>query len=177
MIANPLTHVTSGRLRRLAVPALVVWALAWPPFLLIGEPDQMIRLQLAGSASRARDTVAGWSTANTVDMALLQGIDNVHLLAYGLFLAVAVVWAGRRLHGRAARWAPVVAWAPLLAAAFDAAENAGMTAMIRGSFEAPIPAVTTAFATAKYAMFVVVVPYVAAGIVARLRSGRAPATT
>lgn len=149
------------------MPALVVWLAAWPPFLLIGEPPEMVRLQLAGSAERAREIIAGWSTADVIDMAFLQGIDNVHLLAYGTFLAVAAVWAGRQLRGRATGWAPLVAWAPVSAAVFDAFENVGMTVMIRGHVDAPVPTITTAFAVAKYSMFVVLVPYVAAGLAAR----------
>jgi hypothetical protein len=171
----PFTRIPPGRLRALAAPALVVWLVAWIPFLLIGDPQDMVRLQLAGSESRAEEIVAGWSPAEAVDMALLQGVDNVHLLAYGLLLTVAAVWAGRRLRGRAARWAPVVAWAAVAAALFDVVENAGMIVMIRGDVEAPVPAITTTFAMAKYSMFLVAVPYVVAGLVARSRAGRGSA--
>lgn len=173
MITVPFTRIPPGRLRHLAMPAFVVWLLAWLPFLLVGEPDEMVRLQLAGSESQAREIVAGWSHAEVVDMAFLQGVDAVHLLAYGVLLAAAAVWAGRRFRGRAAQWAPVVAWMGLAAAVFDALENVGMIVMIRGDVDAPVPTITTTFAVAKFSMFFVVVPYVVAGLVARLRGGRA----
>lgn len=166
----PFTRIPPGRLRVLAGPAFVVYVFAWIPFLLIGEPDEMVRLQLAGSPSRASEIVSGWSPAAAVDMAILQGIDELHLLAYGLLLATAAVWAGRQLRGRARLWAPLVGWLALAAALFDAVENVGMIAMIRGRVDAPIPSITTAFAMAKFSMFFIVVPYVVAGVVARLRT-------
>jgi hypothetical protein len=173
MITMPFTRIPPGRLRRLAVPAFVVYLLAFLPFLLVGEPNEMVRLQLAGSESKAREIVAGWSHAEVVDMAFLQGVDEVHPLAYGLLLAAAAVWAGRRLRGRVAQWAPVVAWMALAAALFDILENLGMIVMIRGDIDAPVPTITTTFAVAKFSMFLVVVPYAVAGIVARLRGERA----
>jgi hypothetical protein len=176
MTAMPLTRIPPGRLRVLAVPALVVYLFAFLPFLLVGEPKEMVRLQLAGSESKAEEIVAGWSHAEVVDMAFLQGVDEIHPLAYGLLLAAGTVWAGRRLKGRAARWAPLVAWLALAAALFDLLENVGMIVMIRGDFDAPVPTITTAFALAKFSMFFVVVPYVVAGLVARLGEGRPSAT-
>ena len=169
MIAMPFTRIPPGRLRRLALPVFVVYLLAWLPFLLVGEPGEMVRLQLAGSESRAYEIVAGWSHAEVVDMAFLQGVDEVHLLTYGVLLAVAAVWAGRRFRGRAAQWASVVAWVALAAAVFDAVENVGMIVMIRGDVDAPVPTITTTFAVAKSSMFFVVLPYLVAGFVAGLR--------
>ena len=174
-----MTRIRPGRLRHLVVPALVVYLLAFLPFLLVGEPNEMVRLQLAGSESQARSIVAGWSHAEVVDMAFLQGVDELHPLVYGLLLAAGSVWAGRRLRGRAAQWAPVVAWMALVAALFDLIENVGMIVMIRGDVDAPVPTITTTFALAKFALFFVVVPYVVAGLVcaparwARLRGGLA----
>lgn len=175
IIAMPFTRIPPGRLRRLAVPALAVYLLAWLPFLLVGEPDEMVRLQLAGSESRAQEIVEAWSPAEAIDMAFLQGVDEVHLVAYGLLLATAAVWAGRRFRGRAAQWAPVVAWMALAAALFDAAENVGMIVMIRGDIDAPVPTITTTFAVAKFSMFFVVLPYIVAGAVTRPRGRRAVA--
>lgn len=165
----PFSRIPSGELRRLAVPAIVVWLLAWLPFLLVGEPQEMVRLQMAGSASQAREIVAGWSHAETVDMAYLQGTDGVHLVAYGVLLVLGAVWAGRQLRGRAKSWAPLFAWLGIAAALFDIVENVGMIVMIRGDINDPVPAITTMFAVAKSSMFVLVIPYVLAGVVARLR--------
>lgn len=172
MIVMPFTAIPPGRLRRLAVPAFVAYLLAFLPFLLVGEAEEMVRLELAGSESQAREIVSGWSHPEAVDMAFLQGVDAVHPVAYGLLLAVAAVWAGRRLRGRAAQWAPAVAWMALAAALFDTLENVGMIVMIRGDIDAPVPTITTTLAVAKFSMFFVVLPYVVAGIVARLRGAR-----
>ncbi|MGH2730991.1 MAG: hypothetical protein ACRDJI_10350, partial [Actinomycetota bacterium] len=171
----PLTRIPPGRLRLLAVPAALVYLFAFVPFLLVGEPNEMVRLQMAGSESKAEEIVSEWNHAETVDMAFLQGVDEVHPLAYGLLLAVGAVWAGRRLTGRSAQWAPLVAWMAVAAGAFDLIENVGMIIMIRGDIDAPVPTITTTFAVAKFSMLFVVLPYVVAGLVARLRGGRASA--
>jgi hypothetical protein len=165
----PFTRLRPGRLRVVAIPALVVYALAWVPFLMLGAGDEMVRLQMAGSESAAREVVATWSPDETVDVAFLLGVDAVHLLSYAPLFAVGAVWAGRQLRGRAAGWAPVVAWMALAAAAFDAIENAGMVVMVRGDLDAPVPALTTALAMAKLSMLAAAVVFVAAGFVARRR--------
>jgi hypothetical protein len=170
----PLTRIPDGRLRLVGVPAAIVYLVAFIPFLLIDSGD-IVRLELAGSETEAREIVEGWSHAETVDMAFLQGVDELHPFAYGLLLATAAVWSGRRVRGRAARWAPLVAWMVLGAALFDLLENVGMIAMIRGHFEGPIPTVTTTFAVVKFALLVTAVLYVLAGVVARSRPGNAPA--
>lgn len=170
MIGMPFSRIPPGRLRRLAVPVAVLYLPAWLPFLLLGEPSEMVRLQLAGSEKDAQQIVAGWSHAETVDMAFLLGVDYLHLVAYSVLLALAAVWAGRQFRSAAARWAPVVAWIALGAALFDIAENIGLIVMIRGEIEAPVPTVTTVVSLAKYSMALVVVPYVVAGLVHRLRA-------
>ena len=165
----PFNRVPPGRLRRLAVPVLVLYAPAWLPFLFVGEPSQMVRLQFAGSSAEARQILAGWSPGETVDMAFLLGIDHVHLVAYSLLLALATVWAGRQFQGRLSRWAPLAAWIPLGAALFDIAENVGLLLMIRGETQAPVPTFTTVASYAKYSMALVVIPYIVAGLAARVR--------
>ena len=165
----PLARIPAGQLRRVAVPALVVYALAFIPFLLVGDPDEMLRLQFAGSESKAREIVMGWSHSELIDMAFLQGVDEVHPLAYGLLLAVGSIWAGRVLQGGTARWSSVIAWMALAAAALDLLENVGMIVMIRGHFDSPVPTITTLLAVAKFATLVAVVTYVVGGIARRLR--------
>ena len=172
----PLTRIPDGRLRFLGAPAAIVYLVAFIPFLLIDSGD-IVRLELAGSETEAREIVEAWSDAETADMAFLQGVDELHPFAYGLLLATAVVWAGRRLRGRAARWAPSVAWMVVGAALFDLLENVGMIVMIRGDVEGPIPMVTTAFAVVKFALLVTAIIYVLAGSISRLRGGRAAASS
>lgn len=168
----PFARIRQGGLRRVAIPVVVVYLTAWLPFLLVGEPDQMVRLQLAGSPSKAREIVGGWSPSEVADLTFLLGVDFVHLLAYGVLLALAAVWAGRRFTGRAARWGPVIAWLGPVAALFDVVENTGTLVMIRGETGSPLPAITTTAATAKYTMFLVVAAYVVVGLVAGLRRAR-----
>src|SRR5688572_19316129 len=163
----PLTRIPPGRLRVVALPALAVYLLAFLPFLLVGDPQDMVRLQLAGSETKAREIVAGWSPAETVDMGFLQGVDFVHPLAYGLLVGVGAVWAGRRYRGRAARWAPAVIWIVVATAVFDVLENIGMILMIRGDTGSPIPPVTTAFSVAKFSTLLFAASYALLAMVVR----------
>jgi len=155
----------------MAVPTLILYALAFVPFMLVGESlsRDMLRLQQAGSESKAREIVTSWSPGERVDMAFLQGVDELHPLLYGLLFALAAVWAGRQVGERMARWASGVAWLAILAAALDLVENVGMILMIRGDFSAPLPAMTTALSIGKASLLIAVVLYLLAGIVARVR--------
>ncbi|MDQ3964702.1 MAG: hypothetical protein M3277_12460 [Actinomycetota bacterium] len=165
----PLSRIPSGRLRCIALPALVVYVIAVLPFVLVDELDDMVGLQLAWSESEAREIVADWSDGEVVDMAFLQGADALHALALGLLLGVAAVWAGRRIGLRASHWAPIVAWMAVAAAVIDTLENVGMIVMIRGNVDDPVPAITTVLAVAKFSILLAVLLYVLGGITARLR--------
>ena len=166
MIANPLTNVPPGQLRRVAVPAFVAFLLASLPFfLLIDAFKDLSRLQLAGSEPDAERIIASWQEADIRDVAFLQGLDHVIPLTYGALLAAGAVWAGRRLRGRVARLAPAFAWMAVGAALCDLLENVGMVLMIRGDIDSPIPAVTSMFAVAKYSLLVATLLYVVAGVV------------
>lgn len=171
MIGMPFSRIPSGRLRGIALPALVVYLIAVLPFVFVGELGDMVCLQLAWSESKAREIVASWSHPETVDMAFLQGADALHALALGLLLAVAAVWAGRWTASRVSGWAPVVAWTAVAASLFDTLENAGMIVMIRGNVNDPVPAVTTGFAVAKFSFLLAVLLYILAGVLGRLRGG------
>jgi hypothetical protein len=158
--------VPEGRLRRVAIPAFVVYLLAFVPFVLVGDPAELTRLQLAGSSAKAREIVSGWSSSQTVDLAFLQGVDFVHPLVYGVLLSLGAVWAGRRL----GRGTALMSWIPVAAATFDVVENIGMITMIRGDLDAPVPMLTSAAATAKYVLLGLALLFVFAGFVARVRS-------
>jgi hypothetical protein len=169
---TPFDHIRPGRLRRVAGPILALYLLAWVPFILVGEGGEMVRLQMAGSETKARRILDGWSHAQNVDVAYLVGVDHVHLVAYSVLLALATVWASRHLRGRAARWARLVAWSALAAAVFDVLENVGMIVMIRGRVEAPVPAMTMSMSLMKFSLAAVTVPFVLAGSFRRLRGRR-----
>lgn len=160
--------IPPGRLRRVAAPAFVLYLLALIPFQLIGAPSEMVRLQLAGSETQAREIVSTWSQSEIVDMAYLQGIDALHPLLYGLLLAIAVVWAERQRPNSAVRWTQIAIGGAVAAAIFDTIENVGMIMMIRGELDAPVARVTTTFAAAKFLTIVLVLAYVTLGVIARI---------
>ncbi|MEX2392889.1 MAG: hypothetical protein WD826_00275 [Actinomycetota bacterium] len=156
-------------LRRVVLPALVVYAVAWIPFLIVGDPSRMTSLQFAGSGAKVSELLSGWSSADLVDTALLIGVDFVHPVAYGVLLIAGAVWAGRRLRDSATRWARVVVGAVVAAAMFDVLENFGLIVMIRGRVDDTVAAATRLFSVTKSALIVVAVLYVLAGLVSRAR--------
>ena len=168
----PLTRIPPGRLRYVFLPALVVYILAMVPFVLLDTAGDIVALEFAGSEAAASDIVNGWSTAQTIDAAYLQGVDAVHPLAYGLLLMVGAVWTGRQSQRRAARWAPAIAWIAFAAVVFDTLENVGMIAMIRGNLDDPIPRITAALAMAKFAAIVVAIVFAVAGLIVRFYARR-----
>ena len=157
-----------GRLRQVAVPLSVLYLLALIPFRLVGDAGAMVRLQLAGSETKAREIVAGWSESEAVDMAYLQGLDALHPVVYGLLLALAAVWAGRLSSGSFAHWSRIAIGAAVAAAVLDTIENVGMIVMIRGEVGSPIPTITTSFAIAKFLLIISVLVYVATAGAAHL---------
>jgi hypothetical protein len=168
----PLSRIAPGHLRYVFVPALVVYVLALVPFVVLDTSGDIVALELAGSEAAASEIVNGWSAAQTIDAAYLQGVDAVHPLAYGPLLMVGAVWAGRQSKRRAARWAPAVAWIAFAAVVFDTLENIGMIAMIRGNLDDPIPRITAVLATAKFAAIVTAIVFGIAGLIVRFYARR-----
>lgn len=170
-----LRSIPPGRLRHIAVPVLAIYLLAFIPFQLIGDPAEMIRLQLASSETQAREIVSTWSQSEVVDMAYLQGFDALHPVIYGLLLAIAAVWAERQRPNPAVRWTRIAMGGAVAAAIFDTIENVGMIMMIRGEIGAPVARVTTTFAAAKFLTIVLVMTYVTLGVITRIGKGHARA--
>jgi hypothetical protein len=165
-----LDRFPRGELRRVVLPVLVVYAFAWFPFVFVGDPSKMVRLQSAGSESAARSLVGAWPEAELVDLAFLVGVDFVHIVAYSVLLAAGAVWAGRRLKGRASRLSPGVIGLVVGAALSDVGENVGLVSMIRGALGGPVAPATRLCSLAKSVLLGVVLVYLVAGCFARGRA-------
>jgi hypothetical protein len=106
-------------------------------------------------------------------------LDYPYLLCYGLFLATACVAVASRARrsgwARVAAAGPLIACGALLAATFDAAENAAVLLILAGHTNQPYPGLATACASAKFALATVAGLYALLGWLATLRRSKVSA--
>ena len=105
-------------------------------------------------------------------------LDYPYLILYGLFLASACVVVGARAAergmARLASWGRPLAWAGILGAACDAAENLFLLRVLDGHTDQPWPGLAFAFASAKFLLTTAAILYIVVGFVLTWRASRAP---
>jgi hypothetical protein len=138
----------------------------------------MVPFELAGSADRSQEIQEEWGEDGRDAARQQLWIDYGFMLAYGAFLVLAA--AATRDLARSRGWLRLVAVGALavpaggIAAGCDAIENACLLLTLGGAGSwAPVAA--TIFATAKFALLVVAIAYILAGLAMRLRGRLQPA--
>ncbi len=158
---------------------LIVSGVALVALLLAMAPaeDQMqeagpgiVAFELAGSQDRA-DEILVDSGEDAAREQLL--IDFAFLIAYGTFLVLAVAAVrdrlGKRGWPRLAAVGAVIVPFGAAAAAFDAAENACLLAVL-GEAGSAFPTLAAIFAAIKFALLAAAIAYLVVGIALSLRS-------
>lgn len=134
----------------------------------------IIGFELAGNEERAAEIKADWGESGRDDARLSLWLDFPFLILYGAFYALAVLATGdmfaRRGRPRWARPAPLLAFAGAAAAVCDAIENVNLLVVLGGGGDAPA-LLAALFASLKFALTTLVVLYLLAGLVSRLRRG------
>lgn len=167
--------------------ALVLLAVAVVALLAAMQPAEqrmtdngpgIVPFELAGSADRSQEIQAEWGEEGQDAARQQLWIDYGFMLAYGAFLVLAAAatrdlarsrgW--RRLAGAGALAVP----AGGIAAACDAVENACLLLTLGGA-GAWAPVTATVFASAKFALLLVALSYIVAGLAMRLRGRLQPA--
>lgn len=100
------------------------------------DPGQILRFELAFTRDHAADQLQRWSDGKALaDGRVYLWRDCAWALCYWIPLSAAAVWASRQLSSSGARaWAlrgRTIAWLPVVAAAFDLVENAGLLLQVR----------------------------------------------
>ncbi len=138
----------------------------------------MVPFELTGGQDRADEILDEWGEDGQDAARESLWIDFGFLLAYGVFLTLAVAairdLAGKRGWPRLARSGRVVVYFGALVAAFDAFENICLLLTLDGT-GAAFPLLATIFATCKFILLTVAIAYLLAGLAMRLRS-RGPST-
>jgi hypothetical protein len=133
----------------------------------------IVGFELAGSTDRATQIMGEWGQTGQDAARISLWIDFVYLIAYGGFLALAILAvrdaARRRGWESYARFGAAIAVLPIVAALCDAVEDVGLLVLLDGHGASRIPPVATAFALLKFAALAVALAYLLAGLVALAR--------
>jgi hypothetical protein len=160
---------------------MIVSGIALVALLLAMAPaeDQMrengpgiVAFELAGSQERADEILDEWGSEGQDAAREQLLIDFAFLIAYGTFLVLAVAAVrdllGRRGRTRLAEFGAVIVPFGALAAAFDAAENACLLAVLDGAGHV-FPVLAFIFAATKFALLAAAIAYLLAGLALGLR--------
>lgn len=170
-MADPLRSIPRGLLGALTLRLLVllVFSTALLNFVdvpLRGEasPLGIVSFELAWTPHQALRIMLAWKSRGVLGYAkLIQAVDFVYLLIYGLFLALLATWVGRRLDE--AVWSKRAVWAAIAAAAFDVLENVVLLyELLRLTSPAPFPQLAASFAAAKFALVLFAAVYGLVGV-------------
>lgn len=140
----------------------------------------IIDLELAFTSGKAQEIMRAWG-ADGHDAAVASlWFDFLYLIAYGVFLCLAVraVGDGLRARGRLRLAAPAAAISlvPLVCAASDALEDVFLLLVLGGHLSSAGPLLAGSFATLKFACLAVTLAYLLTGLVAMALARRsAPA--
>jgi hypothetical protein len=172
------------RRRRLWILGITTLALAAVLVVLDGRMQDagghgIVDFELAFTSGKAQEIIDAWG-AKGHDAALASlWLDYLYLIAYALFLRLAIQAVGDGLLARGARLAApaaAIALLPLIGAACDAVEDAFLLLVLGGHLSSAGPALAGAFATVKFACIAVAMVYLLVGLVAMALTRRgAPA--
>lgn len=139
----------------------------------------IIGFELAGSEQRAHEILTEWGTKGHDAARLSLWLDYPYIVANAAFLTLAVRalrdGAARRGQTALAKAGAVVAAAPIVGGACDAFENVGLLLALGRHGGNAAPLLATIFASVKFLLLAVVLTYLLAALVAKLRKGPATA--
>ena len=136
----------------------------------------IIAFEVAFTSGKAHSIMAAWGAKGHDAAVASLWFDVLYLIAYGLFLCLAVraVGDGLRVRGRAGLAAPAAAISllPLIGAACDAVEDVFLLLQLGGHAQSLGPPLAGAFASIKFACVAVAIVYLLVGLVALATSRR-----
>lgn len=140
----------------------------------------IVAFEVAFTSGKAQEIIVAWGSKGHDAAQLSLWLDFLYLIAYGLFLWLAVRALGDAFRGRGmdgwARPAGAISLLALICAAADAVEDIFLLLVLGGHVRSIGPPLAGSFATLKFACLAVVIAYLLAGLVALALSRRsAPA--
>jgi hypothetical protein len=143
----------------------------------------IVAFEVAFTSGKAHEILVAWGSKGHDAARLSLWLDYLYLIAYGLFLFLAVRALGDALVRRGmdslARPAAAISVLALVCAAADAIEDAFLLLVLGGHASSIGPLLAGSFATLKFLCLAIVIAYLLAGLAAlavgRSRSGPEPA--
>jgi hypothetical protein len=128
----------------------------------------IVAFEVAFTSGKAQEIVRAWGADGHDAARLSLWLDYLYLLAYGLFLWLAVKALGdalaRRGRERLARPAAAIAVLPLVGAACDALEDLFLLLVLGGRAQSIGPPLAGGFATVKFLCLTIAIVYLLAGL-------------
>jgi hypothetical protein len=164
-----------------AVVGLFAVELAYDGQMQDAGSHGIVAFEVAFTSGKAHEILVAWGSDGRHAARLSLWFDFLYLIAYGLFLWLAVRALGDTLRARGwerlARPAPVVCVLPLIAAACDAVEDIFLLLQLGGRATSIGPPLAGAFASVKFLGTGIALLYLLAGLIAlavgRMRRGAA----
>ena len=136
----------------------------------------IVGFEFAGSEKRAAEILGEWGDEGQDAARASLWIDYAYILAYGAFLTLAAIATRELALQRGWRWMAGggLAAIPMAAAgaSFDAIEDVGLLLALDGHGGDLAPLLATVCATLKFALLALVIAYLLAGLLLRLRDRR-----
>lgn len=130
----------------------------------------IVAFEVAFTSGKAQEIVVAWGSKGHDAAQLSLWLDFLYLIAYGLFLWLAIRALGDAFRGRGmdgwARPAAAISLLPLIAAAADAVEDVFLLLVLGGHTGSIGPPLAGGFATLKFLCLAVAIVYLLAGLVA-----------
>jgi hypothetical protein len=130
----------------------------------------IVTFEVAFTSGKAQEIVVAWGSKGHDAAQLSLWLDFLYLIAYGLFLWLAIRALGDALRGRGmdgwARPAAAISLLPLVGAGADAVEDVFLLLVLGGHASSIGPPLAGGFATLKFLCLAVAIVYLLAGLVA-----------
>lgn len=176
---HPLALIPTQYRPRLFIFFLLLTLLVMVALNVLGAPLQtaaapagIISYEFSRDTAGANLILNSWDNLTKQYAALNLGLDYLFMPAYAITIALACIWVGQAMGGRAYKTALWLAWGQWLAALLDAIENIALLKMLLDTTAAPYPQLAYWCATLKFALVILGIIFVLVGLAYRLFSSR-----
>lgn len=170
-LGHPLALIPTAYRPRLFIFFLVLTLAVMVALNVLGTPLQtaaapagIVSYEFSRDTAGANTILNSWDNLAKQYAALNLGLDYLFMPAYSTAIALACIWVGRAIGGRAYKAAIWLAWGQWLAALLDATENVALLNMLFDTTEAPWPQLAYWCATFKFALVILGLLFVLIGL-------------
>lgn len=163
---HPFQAISVGNYMLIFLSLLVLTILLTAVLSAIPLKPGIVKFELAGSTSKAREIISSWGAAGQIRAAFNLGLDFLYLVVYSTTIGVACIWAANVLQAHGLPLASVgilLAWGQWLAALLDVVENIALAIILFGSVTDPWPQIAKWCAIPKFGLVLLGLLYAGVG--------------